>query len=96
MGFGVRYDVEQSIGFNRKHDLLEGHIPLNFQLFILSVVPTKRLHASSLAGRVPNVITGLGWLKAGLFERPTLVQSKVAKLKSIHQPALIASAEHIS
>jgi hypothetical protein len=57
----MRYDVEQSIGFNRKHDLLERHIPLSFQLFILFVVPTKRLHASSLAERVPYVITGLGW-----------------------------------
>lgn len=54
---GVPYDVEQSVGFNGKYDFLEGHFPLSFQLFILLVAPTKRLHASSLAECVPYVIT---------------------------------------
>ena len=57
-GVGVCHDIEQSIGFNGKNDFLEGNIPLRFQLFIFLVVPTKRLHAPSLAECVPYVIMG--------------------------------------
>jgi hypothetical protein len=57
-GVGVRHDIEQSVGFNRENNLLEGDIPLGFQLFVLLVAPTKRLHFSSLAECVPYVITG--------------------------------------
>jgi len=54
----VLYDIEQSVSFNGKNDFLEGNISLSFQLFIFLVVPTKRLHLSSLAECVPYVITG--------------------------------------
>jgi hypothetical protein len=57
-GVGVSHDIEQSVGFDGKNDFLEGNIPLCFQLFVLLVVPTKRLHAFSLAECVPYVITG--------------------------------------
>jgi len=56
----VCHDIEQSIGFNGKNNFLEGNIPFSFQMFILLVVLTKRLHAYSLDldECVPFVITG--------------------------------------
>ena len=90
-GVGVRHDVEQSVGFDGENDFLERNIPLGFQLFVLLVAPTKRLHLLSLAERVPFVIS---W-QVGLLKLTTIskVRRREADRLEIQAPVRHQHAE---